>query len=80
MVVRKQRMGTFPRLEELRTQLGLSPSELLAKISYAVSDRSLRRLESGKAIRLTSVNKLFHAVNNEMNQELVHKEEVVQSG
>ncbi|TCQ16412.1 hypothetical protein [Rhizobium sp. PP-CC-3G-465] len=61
---KKEQLGLYPNLREHRTKLGLSIKEFLAKVENAPSEKSVRRLENGVPIRLTTVNKLFNSVSS----------------
>ena len=58
----KQRLGLYPNLHAHWNELGWSIQELLARVENPPSEKSVRRLESGKPIRLSTVNKLFNAI------------------
>ena len=79
MVGKKQRLARFPRLQVLREELGWSIHDLLSKVDFALSERSVRRLENGEAIRITSANKLFHAINESRHEaeKLIQSKEIV---
>lgn len=75
---RKEPMGLYPNLSQHRTELGLTVPELLRAIPNPPSDKSVRRLERGIPIRLTTVNKIFNAVAKlEGMSELIREREIV---
>jgi len=61
---KRQLLGHYRNLQKHRTELGWSISELLTKVSEnPPSEKSVRRLEAGQPIRMTTVNKLFNVIN-----------------
>ena len=60
---RKQSLAGYKNLNLHRTELGWSIPELRAKTDGPPSERSVRRLESGYAIRAESAHKLFNVIN-----------------
>jgi ribosome-binding protein aMBF1 (putative translation factor) len=69
---RKQRTATYVNLRAHREELGWSIAELLGKLQgSAVSEKSVRRLEDGRAIRVASVNKIFNAISAHYPNELI---------
>ncbi len=74
----KENMALYPNLREHRTNLGLTIGELLNKVENAPSEKSVRRLEKGEPIRLTTVNKLFNTIVAQNGyQHLSREQEIV---
>jgi predicted transcriptional regulator len=73
----KQQLARFPNLSKYRVELGLSISELSAKIGPVPSEKSIRRLEEGTPIRIASVNKVFNYINTQMGGLLQRPKEVL---
>jgi hypothetical protein len=70
-------MGRFPNLNSYRVQIGWEISDLVAALNDAgPSERSIRRLEAGYSIRLTSVYRVFNLLNGKLNKKLDPKVEI----
>jgi hypothetical protein len=73
----RSRMGCFPNLQTLRIQAGLEIHDLVAALPDGPKERSLRRLEEGRSIRLAGAFRVFHVINKKVGG-LDHKIEVVE--
>lgn len=75
---RQQRLARYPTLQEHREKLGWSVQDLLTKIEgSSVSERSVRRLEEGLAIRANNVHKVFNTIAKHYPEHLERDEHVV---
>ena len=60
---RKPRVAIYVGLQEHREEIGWSIPELIAKLEgNSMSERSIRRLEEGKAIRAENANRVFNTI------------------
>ena len=63
-------------MQEHRLKAALEISDLVTALGGRPGERSLRRLESGEAIRMTSVNKVFNVLNEKLGGSLVADVEI----
>ena len=62
-------MGIFPRCRELRNKAGLELTTLASRLgSEGPKERSIRRLESGYAIRLAGAYRVGHMINTALRE------------
>jgi hypothetical protein len=71
MAKRVQRLASFPRLRQLREDLGWEASDIHSRLPGGKpSIPSIYRLEQGLAIRVASARRVFDVVNKGMNDRL----------
>ena len=76
----RHRMARFPRLREIREELGWEVTQLVAKVpDNKPGISSVYRLEQGYAIRLTSARRVFDVVNAASHGKLDATKELVVS-
>jgi transcriptional regulator with XRE-family HTH domain len=63
MKKRVVRKAKFPRLRELREDLGMEVAEIGAKLGGKPSIATIYRLEQGQAIRVAHARKIFDLLN-----------------
>ena len=74
----KQKMARLPNCEKLRNEAGLDISDLVARMDGKPSEKSVRRLEDGHAIRRTSGHRVFNESNKALEGRLIREDEVVE--
>lgn len=74
----KQKMARMPNCEKYRNEAGLDIGDLVARMDGKPSEKSVRRLEAGYAIRRTSCHRVFNALNNALEGVLVRDDEIIE--
>lgn len=74
----KQILGSFPNMQQHRIKAGLEISDLVTALGGKPGERSLRRLENGGSIRMTSVNRIFNILNDRLGGILIADVELKQ--
>lgn len=61
---RQHAKGRFPNFRPYRTECGLEISDVMARLPNGhPKESSIRRLDSGQAIRLVNVHRIFDVIN-----------------
>jgi hypothetical protein len=75
---RHVRKASFPRLSELREELGWEVPDIVRKLtSDRPSQATVYRLDNGQAIRVASARKVFRIINAAMGGTLDASKELV---
>jgi predicted transcriptional regulator len=74
---KRHRMAKFPRLRQIREDLGWEVTDLINKLPLGKpSISSIYRLEQGHAIRMANVRRVFDVVNNASSKKLEATKEI----
>lgn len=75
---RRQRLGTYPNLQQHRESLGWSIGTLRSKLDTTLSEKTLSRLESGYGVRVENAHMVFNAINRDHPDDLDRANEIVE--
>jgi hypothetical protein len=78
--MREIRKAKFPRLRELRENLGWDVTDIVSRLPGKPSVSSIYRLEQGLSIRVANARRVFDVVNKEMGGSLKPEKELKVEG
>lgn len=77
MTSRPQGKARFPRLRQIRMELGWDVTEIVARLpGHRPSAASIYRLEQGQAIRVANARRVFNVVNAALGNTLDPRKEL----
>ena len=76
MKKRVARKTKFPRLRQLREDLGWEVMDIVAKVAGKPSVASIYRLEQGQALRVSHTRRVFDVINEAHGGKLDAKKEL----